>query len=88
MLIDDVDFIDLYRWLWNRHKDMKMSFASFDMSVETYFIDKYDLDFEADMNTQAAHALLELELIIPIVSAKQSGYKLVYNKILEEYTKQ
>jgi len=61
--IDHIDFIDLYKWLWNRHEDQKLAYSHFCASVDTYYGLTYKNMPKDDINYNVVKTLYDLGLV-------------------------
>lgn len=61
--IEDIDFIDIYNWLWYRHKDHKLSYDQFHNIVDSYCGLKYGEIPNDDVNVHIIDALIDIELL-------------------------
>lgn len=90
MLIDDIDFIGLYKWLWYRHGDAKMGGYAFSNSAETFIMDNYEGQLTDETNIKVIKALISMDLLNETVTDPNKNhisyvvYNLVHHDMLDE----
>jgi len=61
---EDVDYIDLYKWLWSRHHSQMLGFNNLVSAVDTYCIKFNDVLIDDHVGTQIVMTLIEIGFIV------------------------
>lgn len=90
MLIDNIDFIGLYKWLWHRHGDAKMRGRAFSNSAETFIISNYEGQLTDETNIKVIKALISMDLLNETLTEPNKNcdqfvvYNLVHHDMLDD----
>lgn len=63
MLIDEVDFEDFARWMWDRHENVKLSISHLNDCTDTYLGITYGKVPKDFTNQEMVNVMIELNLI-------------------------